>query len=193
MISIFTAFIILLLVNCNINTEEKTIKVFDEVNTYTINNNQLTIYEENGEHIVFDCAELDINKFLGESKLYQITIFSSIFITIIIFLFIMIKAMSYLEKLFININREDTPFSHINMIYIKKVAIYMTLGIIVPTVLSFLINIISNGAMDYSISTTDIVTVLVLFSLYYIFKYGYEIQLDSKGKIYGSEDNKNIE
>ena len=34
----------------------------------------------------------------------------------------------------------------------------------------------------------DIVFVLIITSLSYIFKYGYEIQLDSKGKIYGAAD-----
>ena len=188
LLTLITIFLMFMLANCNIDSENKTIKVFDLEKKYDINNNNITIYEENNEDIVIDYGELDINMFLEESKLYQITICLSCFITMIVFMFIMMKAMTYLEKLFININKEDTPFSHINIIYIKKLAIYMTLSIIIPSILSLFICIITNGIVDYSIGSTDIVTILVLFSLYYIFKYGYEIQLDSNGKIYGIEN-----
>ncbi len=33
----------------------------------------------------------------------------------------------------------------------------------------------------------NLIEILFLFSIAYIFQYGYEIQLDSKGKMYGNE------
>ena len=41
--------------------------------------------------------------------------------------------------------------------------------------------------MDVELELMNIIYILVVFSLSYIFEYGYEIQLDSKGKIYGIE------
>ena len=41
--------------------------------------------------------------------------------------------------------------------------------------------------LSVSIELIDILFILIILSLSYIFKYGYEIQLDSNGKIYGDE------
>ena len=42
--------------------------------------------------------------------------------------------------------------------------------------------------VEIDINMVDIIQILFLFSMAYILEYGYEIQLDSKGKIYGYEN-----
>lgn len=42
--------------------------------------------------------------------------------------------------------------------------------------------------LDVGFELYNAVEILFLFSMAYIFEYGYEIQLDSKGKIYGDEE-----
>ena len=40
--------------------------------------------------------------------------------------------------------------------------------------------------IEYNI--VNIIFALIIFSLAHIFEYGYEIQLDSKGRMYGNEE-----
>ena len=94
----------------------------------------------------------------------------------------------YLDKLFKNIHDGDTPFTMENVGYIKKMA-YLMIGLII---LPFVADLIASGAYNidfaYTFDLTDILYIIIIFSMSYIFEYGYQIQLDSKGKIYGEED-----
>ena len=42
--------------------------------------------------------------------------------------------------------------------------------------------------MNVGIELMDFILVLIIFSMAYVFEYGYEIQLDSRGKMYGNEN-----
>ena len=42
--------------------------------------------------------------------------------------------------------------------------------------------------MNVDVELMDFILVLIIFSMAYIFEYGYELQLDSKGKMYGDEN-----
>ena len=46
--------------------------------------------------------------------------------------------------------------------------------------------------LDVGVELFDVVQILFLFGIAYIFEYGYELQLDSKGKMYGNENEKKI-
>ncbi|HAB67204.1 MAG TPA: hypothetical protein DCE23_07540 [Firmicutes bacterium] len=86
----------------------------------------------------------------------------------------MIKFAS-LEKLFYNINRVDIPFTIENIRYIKTAA-YLMIAI---KILSGIIGLLFNATLK--------IEILFLFIVIYIFQYRHEIQLDSKGKIYGNK------
>ena len=95
--------------------------------------------------------------------------------------------MNYLYKLFKNINECDTPFTMDNVTYIRKISLYVLLYIIVPYILGVLTQLIMGINLNAELELTSIVLGLIIFSISYIFEYGYQIQLDSKGKIYGDE------
>ena len=109
--------------------------------------------------------------------------------TALVFLIIELVLISiillYLEKLFKNINSGDTPFTMDNVAYIKKMAYMMIAVILLPTVSGLLSQVISGLDLNIDFNTFSIIEILFLFSLAYIFEYGYLIQLDSKGKMYG--------
>ena len=44
-----------------------------------------------------------------------------------------------------------------------------------------------NNEISFGLELFDIVEILFLYALSYIFEYGYEIQKDSKGRMYGDE------
>lgn len=96
--------------------------------------------------------------------------------------------LSRLEKLFININEGDTPFTLENVKYIKQMAKLMIVATIISACGDGVSSIILGENTNFGFEMFDIVQILFLFGISYIFEYGYELQLDSKGKMYGDEN-----
>lgn len=90
-----------------------------------------------------------------------------------------------LEKLFINISEGDTPFTLENVKHIKEMAKLMIVALILPNFGGIISEQILSMDLDVDIELFDIVQILFLFGISYVFEYGYEIQQDSKGKMYG--------
>ena len=99
-------------------------------------------------------------------------------------------SLGKLEKLFINIHDGDTPFTLENVHYIKLMTYFMIATTICSGFVSSIINIFYDANISFSIGFS-LIYILFLFSIAYIFEYGYEIQKDSQGKIYGDEDQSN--
>ena len=115
-----------------------------------------------------------------------IEFFIAIFVVIVILSIIFFKR---LIKLFRNINKEETPFTIENIEHIRKMAYLMIALIIFPVIANIIISIGFNTSVDLNINFFNIMEVLFMFVLAYIFEYGYEIQKDSKGTIYDKELN----
>ena len=97
--------------------------------------------------------------------------------------------LSMLEKLFININDGDTPFILENVRYIKQMAFLMIASIILPNISGTLFELILKSDLDVGLELFDVVEILFLFGISYIFEYGYELQQDTKAKMYGEISN----
>lgn len=111
------------------------------------------------------------------------------FAFLLICLVLMIIMLKALENLFNNINEGDTPFTLENVGYIKRIA-YLLIAV---TVLPGAVGAIFEGILKMDLSLGGfglftLVEILFLFSIAYIFQYGYEIQLDSNGRMYGEEN-----
>lgn len=93
--------------------------------------------------------------------------------------------LSRLEKLFININEGDTPFTLENVKYIKEMAKLIIIALILPNAggITFEKILVTDLGVDFELF--DIVQILFLFGTSYIFEYGYELQQDTKAKMYG--------
>lgn len=102
-------------------------------------------------------------------------------------LFLVRIMLSHLEKLFENINGGDTPFTLENVTHIKAIAYLMIVVTLLPDVMGIIFEIVLAQDLDVGFELFSVVEILFLFSIAYIFQYGYEIQLDSKGKMYGDE------
>ena len=90
--------------------------------------------------------------------------------------------------LFVNIHNEDTPFTLENVKYIKKVAIFLIAVVLFPDVTGILFEMITKVDMGAELEIVNLLLSLIVYVMAYIFEYGYEIQLDSKGRIYGNEN-----
>ena len=132
-----------------------------------------------------------IKVFTNNSKVKIISYFESAMIFLIINIVIMMIILNYVEKLFNNIKNNQTPFTLENVGFIKRIS-YLMIALILITPISdavfSIISGVSNGG-DSPFKIINVLEILIIFSMSYIFEYGYEIQKDSRGKMY-SEENK---
>ena len=163
-------------------------------------NNKVTIEEHNNgisinykDNIkVIELTKKEVNQFKEAINNYKKPIFIILIelscASLIAFLIIISKLLKHMEQLFENIHNGETPFTLDNVNHIKKISRYMIVCIILSAITSIFMNYTFMEEEIFNLNTFDIVEILVVFILSYIFEYGYEIQLDSKGKIYGKEE-----
>ena len=63
----------------------------------------------------------------------------------------------------------------------------MIIMTILPNISGVIMEYLINENLGIGFELLDLIYILFLFSMAYIFEYGYEIQLDSKGKMYDDE------
>lgn len=97
--------------------------------------------------------------------------------------------LNRLEKLFININQGDTPFTLENVRYIKQMAKLLIVALALPSCGGIIFEKILATDLDVGFELFDIIQILFLFGISYIFEYGYELQQDTKAKMYGEVSN----
>lgn len=161
-----------------------------DVIKFTEADNKITLTIDN--EVVAEANENEIIKMKellqNNSKLMVLVYFETGFVFLIVSLFLVSIMFRALEKLFNNINKGDTPFTLENVGYIKKMAYLMIAITILPNVVGVLFEIILKTDLNVGLEMFSLIEILFLFSIAYIFQYGYEIQLDSKGKMYGGEN-----
>lgn len=159
----------------SITEEEKgiSLKVNDELVAYITNQSEIVrmkeVLENNSKIMIFG---------------YVATGFTFLIISLIL----IVNMFKALEKLFYNIHKGDTPFTLENVGYIKKMAYFMIAVTILPSIVGVIFEVILKLDLDVGFEMFSLVEILFLFSIAYIFQYGYEIQLDSKGKMYSDEN-----
>ena len=124
----------------------------------------------------------------NNSKAMIITYSETSFVFMIISMVLMIYLFKHMDKLFTNINKGDTPFTLENVSHIKKMTHFMIALIIIPNITGALFEIVMQTDLNVEFELFDIIQILFLYIISYIFEYGYEIQLDSNGKMYGDEN-----
>lgn len=140
-----------------------------------------------GHTVVTDIENKDIEDFkkvLNKNKTGSIVRIELGFATLVTFLVILSMLLKHLEELFDNINKGDTPFTLVNVEHIKKMSYFMIVCIILSGIGSGILESSIRNDISFGLEMFDIVEILFLYSLSYIFEYGYEIQKDSKGKMY---------
>ena len=163
------------------------------INNTNVDNGSIIVADKNVMEFNLDQMTTNtiVNVFEEHSKLEIILYTEIIMICLTISVMIISFAMLYLAKLFDSISKGDTPFTLENLKNIKRVAILFISYLIFPDVSGTLFQWITKIDMNIDYEITKIFYVLIIICIYYIFDYGHQIQLDSKGKIYGEvESNK---
>ena len=126
-----------------------------------------------------------VDIFTNNSKFAIIGYLEGGFIFLLVDIIIMIIVLGYVEKLFNNIKNNNTPFTLDNVNYIKRISYMMIALIMITPISGALFNLlIDNFENSGGFELMSILEILIIFSMSYIFEYGYEIQKDSKGIMY---------
>lgn len=159
-----------------------------EVNNYNDN------YEVRIKNMVVanNISSEDINMITPSIEKYSkvgVIIFFEIGLLVLgTFIICIIKVLKHIELLFNNINKGDTPFTMDNVNHIKKMSYLLIACILLSSIGEIIINIPMKNKLDIDFNLFNIFEIFFLYSMSLVFEYGYEIQLDSKGKMYGEED-----
>ena len=172
--------------NTKINLENNTIKVFDQKTSFELTDSELiidgSVVSEHDKSI-----SKEIEKAVNMSTTKKLVIVEMAFLTMVAISFITYKIFSYAAKLFKNIHDNNTPFNMDNVNAIRKLALYSFLFVLIPDVIGSIVGLICNLDFGIEINLFAYLFSLMLLVLAYIFKYGYEIQLDSKGVMYNEQ------
>ena len=158
------------------------------IHNVKVDNNQVTVFggmvEFQDTATALKASEVFNNNSVFANIMFAEVVVVSIILTLILLMMMLMK----LEKLFINIHNGDTPFTLENVDYIKKISIFMILIIVVPSISGYISQLALGVDLDVEFEIVDLIYILIIYGISYIFEYGYEIQLDSKGKMYGDEN-----
>ena len=179
------------------------------VNNVEVTSNEITFKTDNIKIIDQDKLEIhdiiiaDIDADISQSEFIEIFNTHSnaeiigyaeaALVFLLISIVIVIFVLGYVEKLFNNIKNNSTPFTLDNVHYIKRIS-YLMIALIILTPLSgvFINLIFGMTEVESPFELMGILEILIIFSMSYIFEYGYEIQKDSKGIIYGEEEKEDL-
>ena len=161
----------------NINILEKDDKVVLKVGTFVLadadkeflNTEVVSIFENNSKAKIIGYVET------GFASLLVIIILTSII-------------LKHLETLFNNINKGETPFTLENVSLIKKIAWKMIIIILMSNIGGGMFELLLSSNLNIEFETYDLVEILFLFSLSYIFEYGRLLGLETKGQMYGDSN-----
>lgn len=162
-------------------TEEKS----NDGVTLQLKVNGLLIADERNQDTI-----LQMKSVLENNSKYVIIGYIEVgFLVLMINLFLYRMTLNRLEKLFVNINQGDTPFTLENVKYIKDMAKFMIFALILPNIGGVIFEKLLLMDLDVGFELFDVVQILFLFGISYIFEYGYELQQDTKAKMYGEVSN----
>lgn len=162
-----------------------TIKVVDDDKEIIVKVKDTTIATIDRAESIEIIRDIRENKL--DNKVLIITYAELGMVFLIVTLYLTMTLLKHLDKLFTNINSGDTPFTLENVDHIKKMAYLMIALIIIPSISAVMFEFVIQKDLDIDFNTFSVLEILIIFVMSYIFEYGYEIQLDSKGIMYGEE------
>lgn len=163
---------------------KESLRIYESDGRLIFNVNDREIQDDNNLEYLITMNDIIKNN----SKWALLVYLEMAFLCLGVFLFIVRIMLNCLRKLFDNIYDGDTPFTLENVNYIKKMAYLMIVITVMPGFLGLLFEMILDMDLNVGLELYSLIEILFLFSVAYIFQYGYEIQLDSKGKMYGDNN-----
>ena len=170
--------------NLTLNLLDSNINVLEESDKVVLKYNGITLADADKEFLNTKVVSIFENNSKAKIIGYIETGFSVLLVTIILTSII----FKHLEILFDNINKGETPFTLENVSLIKKIAWKMIIIIIMTNIGGGVFELLLSSDLNIEFETYDLVEILFLFSLSYIFEYGRLLGLETKGQMYGDGD-----
>ena len=172
----------------NIKVTEDKVTITND-NIKVIDNKTITLYGVATIGVDEEVSQEQLLEiFDNHSKTELLIIFELGSVVLIASLVLTIIVLNNVQKLFKNIEDGDTPFTLDDVSIIKKISYYLIAAILVMPISDILFNqIIAQNETSF-IDLMKILEILIIFSMSYIFEYGYEIQKDSKGIMYNEKE-----
>ena len=95
--------------------------------------------------------------------------------------------LKYVDKLFYNIYKEDSPFILENVECLRKMVYFMIATVVVSILSNVIAYVIVGRSLNFNFKY-NLFTMLFLYAMSYIFEYGYNLQQGTEGRIYGDEN-----
>lgn len=170
--------------------EESVISLFDNNIYYRRSDKKFELYDKNdSDNNVEVTNKKDVARinevfdYLEENDLTLATIFIEVeFALLVVILFIQIKIFNKTHDLFKNIYDKDSPFVEENINILKEMGKLLIIALIVSIVMDIVSSFVISSTTR--LGGISIVEILIVYVGLYIFKYGYNLQKDTKGKIY---------
>ena len=170
--------------NLTLNLLDSNINVLEESDKVVLKYNGITLADADKEFLNTKVLSIFENNSKAKIIGYIETGFGVLLVTIILTSII----FKHLEILFDNINKGETPFTLENVSLIKKIAWKMIIIIIMTNIGGGVFELLLSSDLNIEFETYDLVEILFLFSLSYIFEYGRLLGLETKGQMYGDGD-----
>lgn len=177
-----------------IKVEDDKIIIAEEVFTYNYEDGVLELtHGEDTQKIEFDKG-IDLNKYISSYSSGKYTLEAELLLisgaVSTILLFLVFKKTGDIFK---SIANDDTPFTLENITSLKHLAIYYLIYALLPVVIGLISNLaIQNPIIiKFNFNLMPIIFAIIIFVAYYIFMYGYELQIDSEAKMYGNDSIEN--
>ena len=182
---LFIIMIALPIIFKNVEINGNIIK-FDDMNLVLHNDTITANLGEKSYIVANNVHNLDhIISFLNDNSLSKLLLDFELSIGfLIIVVVINVFILQYIEKLFDNFYRGETPFTLENSEYIRKIGKMMIISLIVAFVFELILSITTKGVCSINIGTYGIIEILCVYVIYYIFKYGTYMQKKVNTKIY---------
>ena len=170
--------------NLTLNLLDSNINVLEESDKVVLKYNGIILADADKEFLNTKVVSIFENNSKAKIIGYIETGFGVLLVTIILTSII----FKHLEILFDNINKGETPFTLENVNLIKKIAWKMIIIIIMSNIGGGVFELLLSSDLNIEFETYDLVEILFLFSLSYIFEYGRLLGLETKGQMYGDSN-----
>ena len=190
---IFVAIITPVVINhTELKDDEILFKYEDDKVTIKVEDDKVEVYhndkkvdgEKDGDVVAFNSVKKVLDKYSNKQLIGYV---EAGFILMLTYLILIILILKHLGKLFKNIHVGETPFTLDNVEHMRKMSIYMISLIILPIITSILYQLVADINLSISFSLVSVIEMLFVMAMSYIFKYGYELQSDSKQKMYDED------
>ena len=157
--------------------------VFTEEEIEQMKEESYSTYTDDNDDVFLSKA---IQKLEGKSDTLIFILIEGGLLLIEAYCIVMCLINKKLRQLFKNFINGETPFTLTNMLNIKSCTRLFIISACIQFIGSILLMKLGISPTSAGINIT-IVEVLMVVAFSYIFQYGYEIQLDSKSKMFGNE------